>query len=154
MFLGYLLGVFPLPIWLCALSHDFTLFQVLNAILDSLGVTHTAYENDDFFAIWNAKLSRDHRARIEKTYERGRFAYPRKIMGVINGWWYCCYKQAALRRLGHPLDDEWRYPAKKMISFSIKRQLSYEIKKNTILKNTFVLLYTNSKKVSGVQTLA
>merc|ERR1711983_194976 len=54
---------------------------------------------------WNDWEARDGRARIEKTFNHGRMSKQKKTLGIPNGRWYCCYKQDALKTLGHPLDS-------------------------------------------------
>lgn len=64
------------------------------------------YENEAMIAWWNDWRARDQRAHIEKTFNHGRFSREKRTLGFVNGRWYCCFKQAALKAKGHPLDDE------------------------------------------------
>ena len=72
--------------------------------LDKLSTSH--YENAGLICWWNEWQSRDQRARIEKTFNNGRFSRVRRtIFGIPNGRWYCCMTQAALLSKGQKLDS-------------------------------------------------
>ena len=71
--------------------------------LDKLSTEY--YENEGIICWWNDWKARDQRARIEKTFNNGRFSRVRRTLGVPNGQWYCCMTQAALLSKGHRLDS-------------------------------------------------
>merc|ERR1712150_174830 len=62
------------------------------------------YEDAAKVCYWNDWEARDGRARIEKTFKRGRMTRIKRTLGNPNGRWYCCYTQGALLALGHDLD--------------------------------------------------
>merc|ERR1712044_31483 len=72
-------------------------------VLDS--VMTSFHEDAAKVCYWNDWRARDGRARIEKTFNHGRMSKQKKTLGIPNGRWYCCYKQEALKTLGHPLDS-------------------------------------------------
>lgn len=71
-------------------------------VLDNISESY--YENDAMFAYWNDWQARDQQARIQKTFDNGRFSRKKRTLGIVNGRWYCCYKQDALISLGQELD--------------------------------------------------
>ena len=76
--------------------------ETLNKMLD--GVKGSVVDNEHMFAIWNDWKGRDGRARIERAYGHGRWDIQRRLLGIPNGRWYCCLKQAEAKRKGIPLD--------------------------------------------------
>lgn len=62
------------------------------------------FENEAMIAWWNDWKARDQRARIEKTFNHGRFSREKRTLGFVNGRWYCCFTQAGLQAKGQPLD--------------------------------------------------
>ena len=76
----------------------------LSHVLDSLAAYN--YEDEYVYAVWNDWQSRDQVARMQKTFNSGRYSREKRTLGFVNGRWYICYKQAALKALGHKLDDE------------------------------------------------
>ncbi|KAG2430338.1 hypothetical protein HYH02_013814 [Chlamydomonas schloesseri] len=74
-------------------------------------LSRNTYETEFAIAIWNDWEARDQRARIERTYNHGRFSHERKfILGINNGRWYCCLKQSAAIAKGLPLDGQQHQP--------------------------------------------
>lgn len=71
--------------------------------LDSISEHY--FENEAMIAWWNDWKARDQRAKIEKTYNHGRFSREKRTLGIVNGRWYCCFTQDGLRAKGQPLDD-------------------------------------------------
>merc|ERR1712012_1442689 len=71
-------------------------------VLDSV-MFDSYYEDAAKVCYWNDWEARDGRARIEKTYKRGRMTRIKRTLGIPNGRWYCCYTQGALLALGHEL---------------------------------------------------
>lgn len=63
-------------------------------------------ENEETIGWWNDWRARDQRARIEKTFKHGRYSRESRTLGFAYGKWYYCFKQAALKAKGQPLDDE------------------------------------------------
>lgn len=53
------------------------------------------FEDEAKACYWNEWRERDNRARIERTYNQGRFSYDKKTFFFNNGKWYCAYKQVA-----------------------------------------------------------
>jgi len=84
--------------------HDSQVAIVL-ATLYSAGVENLSsnyLDNEAVFCMWNEWESRDQRARIECTFDGGRFSHAKKgFLGITNGRWYCAYKQEAYKALGH-----------------------------------------------------
>lgn len=78
--------------------------KALNTIMESYRDT-LFYENEGMMAWWNDWKSRDEKARMEKTYNNGRFSHEHKTLGIKNGRWYCCMTQAALQGKGLALDS-------------------------------------------------
>mmetsp|Transcript_59994 Transcript_59994/g.98098 ORF Transcript_59994/g.98098 Transcript_59994/m.98098 type:complete len:97 (+) Transcript_59994:39-329(+) len=73
--------------------------NALNSISDHY------FENEAMIAWWNDWKARDQRARIEKTFNHGRFSREKRTLGFVNGRWYCCFTQAGLQAKGQPLDN-------------------------------------------------
>jgi len=63
--------------------------KVLNSIDDYF------FEDEAKACYWNEWKERDDRARIERTFRKGRFDYEKKTLIFTNGVWYCAYKQMA-----------------------------------------------------------
>ncbi len=64
-----------------------------NGIISMLGYlgiqpSGTVKENDEVWSVFNEWEARDQRARIEGTFENGRFS----IGTTFGGRWYCCMK--------------------------------------------------------------
>lgn len=64
-----------------------------DAIINMLGYlgiqpSGTVKENDEVWSVFNEWEARDQRARIEGTFENGRFSIGR----TFGGRWYCCMK--------------------------------------------------------------
>lgn len=59
-------------------------------LLGYLGIqpTGTVKENDEVWCVFNDWEARDQKARIEGTYDNGRFS----IGTTFGGRWYCCKK--------------------------------------------------------------
>merc|ERR1712179_664177 len=76
--------------------------EIGNKALDELSASF--YENEAVWCIWNDWQARDQQARIQRTYANGRYSREKRVFGVVSGRWYCCYKQAACKALGHRLD--------------------------------------------------
>lgn len=65
-----------------------------NGIIGMLGYlgiqpSGTVKENDEVWSVFNDWEARDQRARIEGTYDNGRFS----IGTTFGGRWYCCMKR-------------------------------------------------------------
>merc|ERR1712179_557661 len=73
--------------------------EIGNKALDELSASF--YENEAVWCIWNDWQARDQQARIQRTYANGRYSREKRVFGVVSGRWYCCYKQAACKALGH-----------------------------------------------------
>merc|ERR1712130_959801 len=73
--------------------------------MQALGsISEYYYENEAMMAWWNDWESRDQRARIERTFNTGRFSHQHRTLGIPNGRWYCCMKQSAHLAKGNRLD--------------------------------------------------
>jgi hypothetical protein len=73
-----------------------------NAVLDNISESY--YENNEVYAFWNDWEARDQRARVEGTYNNGRFSREKRTLGFVNGKWYCCLKRDAAIAKGLRLD--------------------------------------------------
>jgi hypothetical protein len=62
------------------------------------------YSNEAMICWWNDWAARDQRARIEKTYNHGRFSRQKRIFAIVSGRWYCCFTQQGLLSKGWALD--------------------------------------------------
>jgi len=51
------------------------------------------FEDEAKACYWNEWQERDARAKIERTFYRGRFQYDKKTLIFKNGIWFCTYKQ-------------------------------------------------------------
>jgi len=69
--------------------------SVLNSLSDN------EFSNEALYCIWNDWESRDQVARIQCTYNGGRFSKVYRTLGIPNGRWYCTYKKSAYEALGH-----------------------------------------------------
>jgi len=68
--------------------------SVANSVLGLVGYlgiqpTGTVKENDETWCVFNDWAARDQRARIEGTYDNGRFS----VGTTFGGRWYCCMKR-------------------------------------------------------------
>merc|ERR1719414_1233089 len=73
-------------------------------VLDNIMDSH--FEDAAKMCIWNDWEYRDQWARIQRTFRYGRMSRTKKTLGIPNGRWFCAYTQAALTRLGKPLDPK------------------------------------------------
>ena len=89
---------------MAAVATGMAIGSAVKSALDT--IDDHVYQDNDVFVVWNDQRARDERARIEKTYKRGRFSYARIVLNIEMGRWYGCYKQEALENVGQPLDDE------------------------------------------------
>lgn len=62
------------------------------------------FENEAMIALADDWEGRDSRARVERTYNRGRFSHVRRTLGIVSGRWYCCLKTEAALAKGIELD--------------------------------------------------
>ncbi|KAK2572971.1 hypothetical protein P5673_001992 [Acropora cervicornis] len=89
------------------MATELAVIKAIEIAMNALNsVNEHYYEDDIIIGWWNDWGARDQRAHIEKTFKHGRFSREKRTLGIVNGRWYCCFKQAALKAKGHPLDDE------------------------------------------------
>ena len=62
------------------------------------------FENEAMIALWEDWEGRDSRARVERTYNRGRFSHKGRTLVFARGKWYCCFKTEAALAKGIELD--------------------------------------------------
>ena len=63
-------------------------------------------ENLALVAFWNDVKSRDARARLEGSFDHGRFEFPKPTIDWPSACYYCCYTRLGMNAQGLPLDLE------------------------------------------------
>ena len=74
------------------------------SILDD--VTEYKFSNKAMFCLWNDWQGRDGMAHMYKAYDECRFHYEKRVLGMVDGNWYCTMTQDACKALGHTLDQD------------------------------------------------
>ena len=74
------------------------------SILDD--VTEYKFSNKAMFCLWNDWQGRDGMAHMYKAYNECRFHYEKRVLGMVDGNWYCTMTQDACVALGHNLDQD------------------------------------------------